>query len=865
MKTTRNELGISLNRRRSPSTRVLSVIVCVHLVLQAFVFRAGAQERPGMGTGRGLAEVVEAIEQARVVTRVLYIDAHPDDESGAVLAWLARGAHADVALLSLTRGEGGQNALGPEQAPQLGLLRTEELLTACRYYGVKLYFGGAQDFGFTKTPEEALQVWGEPVLANMVRVIREFRPHIILNNWGGVRTGHGQHQASGILTPQAMEAAADPAKFSGQLREGLRPWRTPTLLQHARGAFPGATAASQPAETLQIPGQSISPLWGKSYNEIGVDGYTQHRTQGVATVGNSPFFRGPRAVVLVGGTKVTLEDFSRQLAGITTSPQAQQALAKANLLIGDARASVLQLHWNGAATALAQAALLLREIQAGVTVPDLLFDVQAAMAKIDRALAMVAGMRVTARADRGEITPGSSFTVRAEWTSRPTNIQWSSPEMVLPEGWQVTKTDRPESGPTQFTVAVPGTAQPQVEFRMGISPWPAPLAGVQFTGRVEGYQFHYTAEVEAQLTTTTRLAALPLVVVPAVTLTPEPAQFVIPAGAAAKPVEVVVRIHYYGTSPGEIRVGLEPAGQWRITAPIVVKFSGPGDQLVKFGMTPAGTVQAGEHSLSLWAQLGDARYASSLEPLPTLPTRLWSKPANVALHAFDLKVPATLRVGYVASESDPIPAALQQIGVQVDLLDENALAFGDLSKYDAIAVGIRAYELRQDLIRANPRLLDYAAAGGTLLVQYQRESIWDSLKPAPYPAVMNPPRNDDSSPFRNSPRVTMEDAPVKILAASHPVLNFPNKISAADFNGWVQERGLSFWTKFDARYVPLLAMNDPGEPESNGSLVIAQHGKGLYIYTGLSLFRQVPAGVPGSFRLLVNLLSQSKQRTASKK
>lgn len=840
------------------ATFFLVSLLVLLLALQRTGLSREAQERPGLGTGRGMAETIEAIERARVVTRVLYIDAHPDDESGAVLAWLARGVHADVALLSLTRGEGGQNALGPEQAPQLGLLRTEELLAACRFYGVKLYFGGAQDFGFTKTPEEALKVWGEPVLANMVRVIREFRPHIILNNWGGVRTGHGQHQASGILTPQAMEAAADPSKFPQQLSGEWKPWKTETLLQYARGSFPGATGNAQPVETLQIPAQDISPLWGKSYNEIGVDGYTQHRTQGVATVGNSPFFRGARAVIVSGGAKIKLEDFSRALSSLSASPASDKVFANAEALLAEARQRTLQLDWSGAASALARAARLLRETQFDRGHGDILFEVQQTLARIDRALGLVAGMRASARADRGEITPGSSFTVRAEWTARPINIQWSEPELVLPQGWSVTRTERPASGPLQFTVAVPATAQPQVDFIMGISPWPAPPAQLQFTGKVEGYEFHYTTEVEAQLTTTTRLAALPLVVVPAVTLTPEPAQFVIPSGAAAKPIDVVVRVHYYGTTPAEVQVGLQSAGPWRAGAPTHVKFSSPGDQLVRFTISTAGRIQPGEQTLTLWAELGGSRYSTSLEPLPTLPTRLWSKSASVSLHAFDLKVPAGLRVGYVASESDPIPDALRQIGVQVTLLDENALAFGDLSRYDAIAVGIRAYELRQDLIRANPRLLAYAAAGGTLLVQYQRESIWDALKPAPYPAQMNPPRNDDSSPFRNSPRVTIEDAPVKILAPGHPVLAFPNKIADADFSGWVQERGLSFWTKFDAKYTPILAMNDPGEPESNGALLVAQHGKGLYIYTGLSLFRQIPAGVPGGYRLLVNLLSQSK-------
>jgi hypothetical protein len=217
---------------------------------------------------------------------------------------------------------------------------------------------------------------------------------------------------------------------------------------------------------------------------------------------------------------------------------------------------------------------------------------------------------------------------------------------------------------------------------------------------------------------------------------------------------------------------------------------------------------------------------------------------------FDVNVPRGLRVGYVAAENDPIPAALRQLGIEVTMLDEVTLAFGDLQRFDAIAIGIRAYELRSDLIRANRRLLDYCAAGGTLVVQYQRDGIWNRMNPAPFPAGMP----DDTL------RVSVEDAPVRLMEPAHALLNLPNRITVRDFDGWVQERGLYFWGQFDARYTPLLAMNDPGEKETAGSLVVAQHGRGTYIYTGLSFFRQLPEGVPGAYRLLVNLLSQSKKQ-----
>jgi hypothetical protein len=294
-----------------------------------------------------------------------------------------------------------------------------------------------------------------------------------------------------------------------------------------------------------------------------------------------------------------------------------------------------------------------------------------------------------------------------------------------------------------------------------------------------------------------------------------------------------------------------PAG-WTAPAEQSVEFDGAGDQLARFDVpVPAKTV-AGKFLLRAYAKRANGQvFRTSLEPLPTLPARLWAEPAETKVHVMGLRVPAGLRVGYLAAENDPIPPALRQIGVQVELLDEVALAFGELGKFDAICVGIRAYELRPDLIRANPRLLEYAAAGGTLVVQYQRESVWSQLQPAPFPARSSP----------NEARVADETSAVRVLVPAHPLLNFSNKIRPEDFGGWVQERGLYFWTEFDARYTPLLAMKDPTDREEfRGALVAAPLGKGTYIFTGLSFFRQLPEGVPGAYRLFVNLLSPTKRK-----
>src|SRR5580698_9622447 len=260
-----------------------------------------AQFPPPPRTAPGLPETIEAIDSARVTTRILYITAHPDDESGAILTYLARGLHADVALLSITRGEGGQNALGPEQAPQLGLIRTQELLAATRGYGVKLYFTRARDFGFSKTPEETQKIWGDQVMEDMVRVIRRFRPNIVISNFGNVHSGHGHHQASGLLTPKAVKFAADPNAYLGLQKEGLKPWSAGT----AGVQIMDLDRASDSPQGYSIPVGEVSPLYGKTYREIGLDAFANHRTQGISAFLGSPFLRRPIGLIPEAGSKFT--------------------------------------------------------------------------------------------------------------------------------------------------------------------------------------------------------------------------------------------------------------------------------------------------------------------------------------------------------------------------------------------------------------------------------------------------------------------------------------------------------------------------------------------------------------------------------
>jgi hypothetical protein len=377
---------------------------------------------------------------------------------------------------------------------------------------------------------------------------------------------------------------------------------------------------------------------------------------------------------------------------------------------------------------------------------------------------------------------------------------------------------------------------------------------------IDGYAFAFAQTVDSMKATTTGIDTYPLELVPAITLTPDPQQIMVPAERASQPVTLVARIRYHGTKAEKVRVGVDVPSGWQVSPEglfyvagdrlLHLDFSGPGDQLIRFRVTPAANVAPGAYPLHPFAQLDGQKFTTSLEPIPSLPTRDWSEPADVTVHVLNLAVPAHLRVGYVAASNDPIPDTLRQIGIQVDLLDEVALAFNDLSRYDAIVVGIRAYDLRPDLMRSNRRLLDYVQQGGSLVVQYQRDPQWVSAMP--YTATM---------PSQTS-RVTDASSPVHFLAPDNPLLNSPNKITLADFEGWDQERGLYFLGTFDSRYQPVLGLTDPGEPETNGSLVYAHYGKGVYIYTGLSFFRELPAGVPGAYRLFVNLLSQTQRAQA---
>jgi LmbE family N-acetylglucosaminyl deacetylase len=844
---------------------------------------ASAQFPPAPGTGPGLPETVEAIDRARVTTRILYITAHPDDESAAVLTYLARGLHAEVALLSLTRGEGGQNALGPEQAPQLGLIRTQELLAATRGYGVKLYFTRARDFGFSKTPEETEKIWDGQVLEDMVRVIREFRPNIVINHWGGVHSGHGHHQASGLLTPKAVELSSDasynPSDPTGKLPVPVEeaPWKPRATLLAPGKPEPSILVLdldrSDSPKGYVLPLDDIDPLYGKSYRQIGLDAFVNHHTQGIAGFLNSPFIRRSIALVPEGGGTVDPADLAEPL---TTLFPGCKAFAEAYDLLAQARQSVLEENFTAATHQLADAANDFNDwtgkcgyATTPLSASQMQFaaDIGRSQALVEHALALAAGAHLTADADTSILAPGNTFHIAALSLCRKEAECTFSPVVLdLPTIWQQTAIEVDPLKGYQFTLLLAPklpTTKPltypealRQDRNFGLLPEPPPLLTARQDVSVAGHKMTLAEPVTHIQSTSTSVVRVPLRIVPDYTVAVDPTQFIAVLNQPHKPFDVFLRVHSYSEKPAKVSVGLNVPDGLTSSAPVDLSFTGSGDQYAKLTVTPPAKLDAGNFTITAYADRGGEKFSTSLEPLPSMPTILWSEPAQTVVHAFDIYVPSHLHVGYISAEGEPIPEALKRLGITVDMLDTNALEFGALSKYDAIVVGVRAYELRPELTGANQRLLHYVSDGGTLVVQYNRDSVWDKLLPAPYPAkIAIPTPPGTPAPL---PRITDENAEVKFLHPDDPLLNKPNKIADADFQNWVQERGLYFWSDFDSRYTPLLSMHDPGEKDLSGGLVYTKYGKGTYIYTGLAFFRELPEGVPGAYRLFVNLLSASK-------
>jgi LmbE family N-acetylglucosaminyl deacetylase len=875
-------------------TRVAAVVAVLVGVAISVRGPAGAQVRPIYDMGA--AGLVQLLERLQTTASVLHTGAHPDDEDSSFLARMARGDHARAAYLSLNRGEGGQNIIGTELFDALGVIRTEELLQARRLDGGEQFFTRSFDYGFSKTRAEAAAKWDEQaVLGDMVRVIRAFRPFVVYARFSGTpQDGHGQHQMAGYLTPLAFKAAADPAQFPEQIAEGLRPWQAKKLY---RGAGFRPDPANQP--TTEIQTGVLDAALGRSYAEIAAEGRSQHKSQemggiepmgpaasGLILLSPAPLANAARERSVFEGLDVSLPGLAvvaglpagslrAELAAIETA--ARQALASYQPL---APARIVPALASGlSATRAAR-----RGLQALEAPRDAKADADFLLAVKERdfadALVRAAGVVVDPLSEAETVTPGSSFTVSARtFLADPALVTITGTALHVPTGWRVAPAPPPANptggGPpgrrevptaeTRYAVTVATDAaltQPYFlhEPRRGdMYQWPvsgertmpfdAPLLTTEVSAEIGGVAVTITRPVQYRFGDRVRGELRREVnVVPAVTVGVDSRLMIVPTGSTANTQRVVVRATNLTDRAvrGVLRLRL-PQG-WTAEpaeAPLALAQgeNGAGSFVVR---APARRA-AGTVDIIAEAVVDGVAYTRDLQTIayPHIQThRLYSQ-AAVKVQVFDLKV-AAVKVGYIMGSGDQVPDALRRLGLDVTLVDPEMLSSGDLSRFDTIVVGVRASEARPDFVANAGRLRDYMERGGTLIVQYQQtDYVTRGLPPFPVKVEGNP-------------RVTDETAAVKILVPRHPVFTFPNTITEADFQGWVQERNLYSFGTFDGKYTALLEAADPGEAPQRGGEVYADVGKGRYVYTSYAWFRQLPAGVPGAYRMFANLVSLSK-------
>ena len=808
---------------------------------------------------RDAAEVQKQLDRLQTVGSVLYIAAHPDDENTAVLATLSKGRNLRTAYLSITRGGGGQNLIGPELGDGLAAIRTQELLAARRIDGAEQFFTSAVDFGYSKTTEESLRIWNhDRVLGDVVRTLRGFRPDVILTRFppDQEKAGHGHHSASAVLAIEAFKAAADPTRFPEQLKAGLRPWQATRLLwNHYRFTD---DAPKPPTGSLTLDVGAYDPLLGRSYGELAAESRSQHRSQGFGVLAQ----RGQReeSFELLAGRPAKTDLFEGIDLSWSRFPGTRDVAAR----LREARQGYSA---DRPAALLPQ---LLRALQAlRALPPETLAEplLQAKATELEEALRAAAGLWVEAIADRQRAAPGDHLTVNAAVLARggsPLVVESLTLEAVTPEGHRVVEVRKdgrplPDNSPTKaaFTFPVPVNtplSQPHWLGGLGAGPWaglPESPAPFRLRVRVASPEGAFDVAVPVQFRFRDPVLGeryQPLAVVPAALVTfAETVQVF--AGSEAKNVRLKV---IAGASLAAGRVRLQVPAAWKVE-PRERAFSltrAGEEQELSFALTPPSMTASGE--LHADVDTGDGfQSAHSILKLdhPHIPLQTLLPEAKVRLERFDLKHNGH-RIGYVMGAGDDIPQALRRIGYEVELLTDEALAREDLARFDSIVLGIRAYNTRPALKTLKERLHAYVAAGGTEVVLYTVNTGFPGINAAMVTDAIGP------YPFKvGRKRITDETAPVHFLQPGHPVFHRPNELTAKDFEGWIQERSLYHAEGWDTHYTPLLGMADPGQAEDRGALIVAQHGKGHYVYTGLAFFRQLPDGVPGATRLFANLLA----------
>jgi LmbE family N-acetylglucosaminyl deacetylase len=882
---------------------------------------------------RGAAALEQSLKRLGTWASMMMIVAHPDDEDGSMMTYESRGQGVRASQLTLTRGEGGQNAITADIYDALGVIRTNELLRADQYYGVKQYWGTEADFGFSKTQEEAFTQWGhDRVLYDAVLAIRRERPLVLVSTFvGGVTDGHGQHQVSAAIEQEAYRAAGDPKVFPEQFALGVRPWspravfsRMPFAPVTNKGMFDYATgkwapmkfynyvtkewSAKELTADVTIKTGSYDPVLGRSYTQIAREGWGQQKSQNgggnptLSDGGESEYHRWATSVEGLGGMQTSF------FAGMPTSIEGLASLVSgtppawlaAGLSDVAAKVSAAQKAYvptNPEAIAPllkagCQAATALRERVAASQIKpheraDLITELDAKIGQFEETLGESLGLDLQAfttnSADSSRsgpfgggipetsrsVSPGEGLEVQIHtgnvtgkaklervWLEGSDGHSWPSEHgSAALSSDVILRTQVPEKAvPTEPYFTRPSSEQPyydvsRPEWR-GRSFAPYPLtAWVEF--RYEGVSIRI-GEVVQTMQRQTGLGGVfePLLITPKIGVRVAPEAQILPLDGSPLPVHVTV--HTEGAAEGKIRL-IVPAGWTATPAEADFHRKAFGDTAAMLFEVKPPTVPAG---------LQDARFAITAEAesdghiyksgwqyvgyAGLRPYNLYRK-AEIKTRAVDVKVAQGLRVGYVMGTGDTVPEAMEGLGITPHLLTTSELKSGDLSAWDVIVLGIRAYSARPELGMLQAHLDAYVENGGTLIVQYQSNTF-----PAPYPVSIG----------RMAERVVDETTPVKLLHPESSLLTWPNQITPHDFDGWVEERGHGFLDSWDAAYTPLTETADADQDPQHGGLLVAHFGKGTYVYVAYALYRQLPELVPGSYRLLANLLSAGKRADA---
>lgn len=845
------------------------------------------------------------LRKLQTTSRLMMVVAHPDDEDGGLLTYEARGKGVQTLLMTLTRGEGGQNKTGDTFSDELGILRTLELLAADRYYGVEQRFSRVADFGYSKTAEETFQKWGghDVPLADIVRVIRQFRPDVLIARFSGTeRDGHGHHQASAILTKEAFRAAADPKRFPEQIKEGLLPWQPKKLYIGNVCGF-GASTCADENYTVKINTGEEDPVLGMTYFQFAIEGLRHQESQGL---GDLKFPPGPRYAFykledsVIPNTKDDKGHEKDLFDGINTSLPALASnagfgtewLAPELRKVSDDIEQANESEPSAASKPILDAFNRLNSSAQGMkngtshqsvrknALVDLLW---AKESEANRALSLALGISVEARMNgTGAASPGEEikFTV---WFHNG-----SQHDLLTGYGGPLPRLDLPVDAPhllvragqyysKEFSLRIPEFAnraytrpywhrQNPASDTVNVIDKPQyatlPFSWSPFQEYVSYSEPHHVAHdngptggvpwptISAPLIAETQTGSekakrRQVSIVPAFSVAIEPVQRVIPVGERNETTVKVAVSTNVGTAPGKLR--LEVPEGWRVDPEqLTVSPLKAGDERAFIFRVSPGSLSEGRSEIHAILDAGGKTYSEgyTLVTREDLGSFYYFEPAAQRISIVDVKVPKDLKVGYIMGAGDDIPTVLQQIGMNVTLIPAGKITTTDLSSYGTIVLGVRAYDTHKDLVTNNQKLLDFVSNGGTLVVQ-NNNSIGDfnSEHLTPYPAELS------------RARVSVEEAPVQILAPDNPVFHFPNEITQKDFDNWVQERGLYFMSSWDSKFTPLLSCHDPGEPDQKGGMLEAKYGKGTYIFTGYAFFRQLPAGVPGAVRLFVNLVS----------